>query len=296
MPDHLLSTPGPILRPSLRPGLRVVRRDDRHLQVGVDLPHRLVVEDHPDVRRVLDDLRTGTGAAPTTPAGHRVLARLHEAGLLVETTELDAALTGATDRAAVLAAFAQFGDPAAGRLRSRHDARVAVDAPADLAHAAGRLLGAAGGSIAAPGEAASIDLVVSDTEPARDRFDPAVRSGRPHLLVTGTPGGVRVGPFVVPGLTACLRCVDAHLGEADPRRATVVEQCTQASSDLAPRDPTLMALALAWAVSDVVGLLDGDRPATWSTTVDLRPGLAVDRHTWTRHPHCGCAWDAGLAS
>lgn len=290
MPDHPR-----LQRPALRPGLRVVRRDDRHLQVGVDPPHRLVVEDDPDVRRVLGDLRTGAGPAPTTPAGHRVLARLLDAGLLVEAGELDDALTGADDRSAVLAAFAHFGDRAGERLRGRGAAPVSLDAPADLAHAAARLLRAAGLALAGPGHTGTVDLVIADSEPARGRLDPAVRAGRPHLLVTGGPQGVRVGPFVVPGLTACVRCVDAHLGEADPRRATIVEQCTQPSDGVPPRDPALMALAVAWAVRDVVSLVDGDRPATWSTTVEVRPGLAVERQAWTRHPHCGCAWDQELA-
>ncbi|MCW2791620.1 MAG: hypothetical protein JWO76_718 [Nocardioides sp.] len=289
MPD-----PARLIRPALRPGLRVVRRDDRHLQVGIDPPHRLVVEDDPDVRRVLGDLRTGAGPAPTTPAGHRALTRLLDAGLLVEATELDEALAGADDRAGALAVFAQFGDRAADRVRARRDARVVLDAPADLAHPAARLLRAAGLSTAGVGEAGSVALLIADAEPARDRLDAAVRAGRPHLLVTGSGQGVRVGPFVVPGLTACVRCVDAHLGEVDPRRATVLEQCTRGAGDPEPRDPALMALAVAWAVRDVVSLVDGDRPATWSTTVELRPGLALDRHTWTRHPHCGCAWDQEL--
>jgi hypothetical protein len=284
-----------LLRPTLRPGLRVLRRDDRHLQVGVDPPHRLVVEDDPDVRRLLGDLRTGAGAGPTTPAGHRVLGQLLDAGLLVDAGELDDALAGADDRSAVLAAFAHFGEHAVDRLRDRGAARVALDAPADLAHAAARLLRAAGLPLAGPGETGTVDLVVADSEPARDRLDPAARAGRPHLLVVGGPQGVRLGPFVVPGLTACVRCVDAHLGEADPRRATIVEQCTTSPGDGWPRDPALMALAVAWAVRDVVSLVEGDRPATWSTTVEVGPGLALERRAWSRHPHCGCAWDQELA-
>ncbi len=143
--------------------------------------------------------------------------------------------------------------------------------------------------------------MLSDGEPDRDALDEALRTGRPHLVLTASSGAVRVGPFVVPGLTACLRCVDAHLGERDERRALVLHQHLSAGPDPhglpAPLDPALMTLAIAWAVRDVLDFVAGDPPSTWSTTVDLAPGLALDRQTWRRHPHCGCCWgdllDAG---
>ncbi len=100
---------------------------------------------------------------------------------------------------------------------------------------------------------------------------------------------MRQGPFVVPGVTACVRCLDAHRSEHDPRRATVLEQCARDGEDAG--DPALAALGLAAAVADVVGFVDGDRPATWSATVDLGAAQPVVR-PWPRHPHCGCAWDA----
>ena len=57
----------------LRPGLHVVRRDDRHLQIGLDLPWRLVVPDEPDVQSVLDDLVSGRPPSPATPEASREL-------------------------------------------------------------------------------------------------------------------------------------------------------------------------------------------------------------------------------
>src|SRR6478735_2692698 len=66
----------------LRPGLHVVRRDDRHLQSGLDPPWRLVVPDEPGVRRVLADLEGDRTPEPATPAAHRVLRDLREAGML----------------------------------------------------------------------------------------------------------------------------------------------------------------------------------------------------------------------
>ena len=301
-PDAAPSDPAPahlrpLRRPVLRPGLRVVRRDDRHLQVGIDPPHRLVVPDSPDVRRLLGELRHGLGPAPGTAETRRVLARLLERDLLVDGVRLSDLLANAPDRAAVLAAYAAYGDDAARRLAARAGARVAVDAPPDLARTAVRLLSASGLPVG-PGEASAAPaalLVVADAAVPRDRLDQAVRAGVPHLLVQGGPGTLEVGPFVVPGLTACVRCVDAHRGEHDPRRSLVLEQWAGAATGTEPRDPALTALALAWAVRDLVAFVDGDEPGTWSATVALGGDPEAGPRRFTRHPHCGCAWGDSLA-
>lgn len=284
-------------RTVLRPGLRVVRRDDRHLQIGLDPPHRLIVEDGPEVRRVLSDLASGGNDEPTSPTGHQVLARLAEAGLLVDAAGLDRALTGAADRAATLACFAEYGDEASARLATRAATRVSVDAPADLGQVAVRLLRAAGVGVVDAGETPAVALVITHGEIAREVLDPMVRAGWPHLLIGSGSGDVTIGPFVVPGVTACRRCVDAHLGESDPRRAMVVGQCADTRGQgLGPRDPVLLTMAVAWAVRDLVSFVDGDRPVTWSTTVSLASGLELERQRWTRHPHCGCSWGGALST
>ncbi len=104
-----------------------------------------------------------------------------------------------------------------------------------------------------------------------------------------------MGPFVEPGRTACLRCVDAHEALADERRPLLIAQAaTAAIRQPPPRDPVLDALALAWAVRDLCRYVEGDEPSTWSTTCDLSPAGLPDAVRWGRHPDCGCAWDAVL--
>lgn len=241
----------------LRPGLHVLRRDDRHLQVGLDPPWRLVVADEPDVRGVLADLEAGEPPAPRTAAGHRVLQELGEAGMLRD-------------------AVAPSG-------------RVHVAGDDDPAAEARRLLSAAGVAVAGRGPAgADVALVLAAGEPARESLDDHLRAGRPHLVVAAGAGGYRIGPFVVPGTTACLRCVDAHLGEHDPRRAVVVEQL--AGLVAAPDDPLLATVAIAWAVRDVLRYLAGELPTAWSATVDLGGADGAQRRAWSRHPYCGCSW------
>lgn len=237
----------------LLPGLHVVRRDHRLLQVGVDPPRRAVLPDDPDVRRLLADLAAGRPAEPATPAGRRALADLAAAGLLGEPSERAGSV-------------ALSGSGAAG------------DAAARLLREAGCELDPAG----------PVALLVVAGEVPRPDVDAEVRAGRPHLPVGAGPHGWTVGPFVVPGRTACLRCVDAHRAEHDPRRALVVEQL--AGRQAAPPDPTLAALAAAWAVRDALTFLGGGEPATWSATVEIGQDLPPRRRTWARHPHCGCSW------
>jgi len=241
----------------LRPGLHVLRRDDRHLQVGLDPPWRLVVPDEPDVRRVLAALEAGETPTPRSPAGHAALRDLREAGMLREPESAPAG-------------------------------RVHVTGPDGPAAEARRLLTAAGASLATRPRSADIALVLTGGEPPREALDDHLRSGLPHLVVAAGAGGYRVGPFVVPGSTACLRCVDAHLGEVDPRRAVVVEQLS--GRPAAPDDPILASVATAWAVRDVLRYLAGGLPTCWSATIDLGPAPGVARRAWARHPYCGCSW------
>jgi hypothetical protein len=110
-----------------------------------------------------------------------------------------------------------------------------------------------------------------------------------------------VGPFVVPGVTACVRCIDAHRSVLDPHHVAVTTRYVHATSqpradglaDLA--EPALAALALAWAIRDVATHLAGGEPATWSRTLSLGAEPAARREeTWMRHPGCGCSWDADV--
>lgn len=288
--------PAPPARLLLRPGLGVARRDDHHLQIGVDAPHRVVVRDDPDVRRLLDDLTAGRVAHAETPSARRLLAALADCGLLVDADAYAAALTRG-DRTTVAVAFAQFGADAARRLDQRERSRVRIDAPPEIRQGVARLLRASGMGLAGADEQPTAVLVVHGREPSRERLDGLVRDGVAHLLLAAAPAYAVVGPFVAPGVTACARCVDAHLGQQDPRRSLVAEQHAREAAGLGPGsyDPVLLQLALAWAARDLVSHADGDRPATWSASVRVEPGLEPARHAWARHPYCGCAWGESLA-
>jgi bacteriocin biosynthesis cyclodehydratase domain-containing protein len=258
-------------RPVLLPGLRVLRRGPGEVQIGLD-PRRAVVLAATDaVRRTLAVLAV---AGPSDQADPAVLAGLARLGLLVE--------------------HAGTPRPTSGRVAVLGFGSSPMPDPADLLRAAGLDPGGAQDH----DRDADVGLLVGAGEPDRDLLDPWVRDGLPHLVVRVTEGVAVVGPFVAPGHTACLRCVDAHHTDADPRWPLLVAQqaaqTARARPDGVPEpvDPVLAGLALAWAVRDLASHAEGRRPATWSATLRLPPDLADGESvTWLRHPECGCSWN-----
>lgn len=255
----------------LAPGLRVIRRGPGHLQVGLYDGRRALLPGTPDVEDALTALLERRPLDPG-PAATRALTTLRDRGCLVPRDDH-------TRREGL-------------RRRSR------VSLVGDLAGAR-ELLTRAGVRVVAPGAHADVALVGGRGEVDRDRLDPLLRTGTSHLVLRLVDGGALIGPFVVPGLTACLRCIDAHRAVADPDHVPVTSRYVRATSrpradggdDVA--DPVLDALAHAWAARDVVAHLEGRRPATWSRTVHLDPDPAQRREEdWSRHPECGCCWSA----
>ncbi len=260
------------MRVRLGAGVRVSDRSGESLQVGLHPGRSAVLPDRPDVRAVLERLRHGVDPGLLRAEAADVLDRLDAGHLLVPT------------------------DEPSSRSRARQTARIALDAPAAEQALTARLLGEAGLAVAGDAAATSspparptASLVVTlGAEPRREKVDLLAQADRPHLLVTAVAGRVRVGPTVVPGITACLRCLDEHQTDQDPRHPLVVEQHLERDPEDRPV-PADLQLALAWAVRDLLALVEGRRPVTWSATLDLDEDGARQR-SWTRHPRCGCAW------
>jgi bacteriocin biosynthesis cyclodehydratase domain-containing protein len=294
--------PGFPARPLLRPGVRVCRRADGVLQIGLDRSLALVTADSAEVNEVLDGLRCGVPPSTPTdlsPTVARLCADLLDHSLVVDgDVWLDAIGSAATHlaRAGLSAAVAENGLEAGRVLDRRRRTGVAVEAFGlpDAADRARELLESSG-----TGTGRDVVLLISSTDPDRSLVDDWVREDLPHVFLTVTEGVLRVGPFVMPGRTACLRCIDAHHTEHDPRRALVLQQYAEAA---VPRDglpepvpADLLDLAVGYVVRDLVNWADGHRPATWSTTVRIDGRLELARTPWPRHPGCGCSWGQALA-
>ena len=261
------------VRRVLAPGLRVVRRGRDLLQVGLYDGRRALLPRTPTVEQVLADL-LARRPVPEDPEPLAVLETLERSGCLAP----DPLLAPVHGPVALLGGWPpeRLGTPDPGGLLRGCGLRVTPWV-----------------------SRAAVVLVLSAGELAREVLDPLLRARTAHVVVRLVDGGAVLGPFVAPGETACLRCVDAHLGVEDPHHVVVTERYVRASGrsrgDGVPDvgDPALAALALAWGVREVGAYLRGQRPAAWSRTLELgaEPSRVVDR-SWPRHPECGCCWAA----
>jgi bacteriocin biosynthesis cyclodehydratase domain-containing protein len=260
---------------ALAPGLRVVRRGRDHLQVGLYDDPRLLLPRSETTLRVLDHVLDQRHLDEAEPGVADVVSRLVESGCASRRRDVQA------------------------RARRRSATRVAVLGHLDP-DPAPLLVGSGLTRCVGSGGEADVVLVLSRGEIERERLDDLLRRRVPHLLVRTVDGGAVVGPFVEPGRTACLRCIDAHLSLGDPDHLPVLTRYVTASQR--PRgdgseevaEPVLGNLAIAWAVRDLLAHVDGERPTTWSRTVRLGPAPSRQVQTaWSRHPECGCCWPGG---
>jgi bacteriocin biosynthesis cyclodehydratase domain-containing protein len=124
------------------------------------------------------------------------------------------------------------------------------------------------------------------------RGDELVRHDVPHLAVVTSAEHVVIGPLVLPGRTACLRCLDLHRRDRDPAWPQVLAQLLGQSRRSHGRAETASATAAAGLVAlQVLVLLDGHAtPVSVGRTLELSlPQGLVDRRSWRLHPSCGCA-------
>src|SRR5262249_3919740 len=117
---------------------------------------------------------------------------------------------------------------------------VAMDAGPPFSEVLVRTAAAAGVAVSS---GATLHVVAVPGEPRRAASDRLVRDDVVHVWMATFPDRVRIGPFVAPGRSACLRCVDAHLGDRDVRRATVLHQLEELPPPGFRTDPCLLQLA-----------------------------------------------------
>lgn len=295
------------MRPLLRPGVPVLPRPDGWLQLGLE----------PDAAVLLPGSSGAAEVVGSLDGSERedgpVLRQLDAAGVLVgEHAVLPLLADPLPGGPAALAALVRHrGEAAPDAVRRRRAIRLEPQAFSPAGEPGGpvdplaRLLdlaalaGLAGLAAHPPHAGTSVVGVLAGTgEPDRERVDAWTRDGTPHLVLRLSEGRAVVGPFVVPGETACLRCVDAHHTDVDPcwpllvhQRASGPGRGRRPDGLPEPVDPVLLALAAAWAARDLASWADGVTPSTWSATLTLDAALTgVELRRWRRHPDCGCGW------
>ena len=176
----------------------------------------------------------------------------------------------------------------------RRAAAIAVDGSGMVADEIRRLLPRARVAIGDPSTTA--DLIVA----CRRRTSPIAVAGRPaHAYRTVPTCGRRsatcvglVGPFVLPGTTGCLRCVDARRADLDPAWPTLLDEADRATRRVvAAVDEPLATVVAALAVHEIAVWASGLGPQTLGAVVEIPYGFGpVQRLDVDLHPQCGCGW------
>lgn len=318
----MTSTPAPPrqaapVRARLRPGTVVVIRDEQTVQVGL-APDRAVVVTAPrgcgpeglaDLLTGLEDGATLGSAAARAGVDDddmadvaRILIRLADLGHVrlhgVGRHERTAGISGASRPVAA------GGDRRGGGPRPAPIRRVHVQGSGQISEALRGPLSVNGCRVttaASPGLMLDVDrppwlrrgfspdlVILTDTV----AVDPVVaaaltRTGQPHLHVHCRDGRVVVGPTVVPGATACLRCADLFRAQRDPRWPFVAAQLVDHSPEAGV--PAVTA-ATALVLAEVGASRQSGAPLqTVGATVEINPAEGLWRRLeWPVVPGCDC--------
>ncbi|WP_062131902.1 hypothetical protein [Demequina aestuarii] len=135
---------------------------------------------------------------------------------------------------------------------------------------------------------AALDVLIS-AGPAVARARALLSANQPHLLVECGEASVRVGPLVVPGVTACATCLGLAATEALSAWPVLALQ----SDSRRPRvDPVTATIAGALAGREAAAFLVGRASRTWRVSGGDVTALAPT----APHPDCRCTDEAVRAT
>ena len=116
---------------------------------------------------------------------------------------------------------------------------------------------------------------------------------RPHLPVVIRETTATIGPFVLPGQTPCLRCVELGRGDRDPAWPVLAAQLIGERHVVEPCDVALASTAASIAALHVLAWLDhgiDPPPPSIGGMLELSlSDLRLRRRTIVAHPGCGCS-------
>jgi hypothetical protein len=118
-----------------------------------------------------------------------------------------------------------------------------------------------------------------------------MRDQIPHLAAAADEAIGIVGPLVIPGRTACLRCIDMTRADRDPAWPLILAQMLGRQPDLLACDAPLAAAVAAHAAAQALEFIDrpAEAGAVANGTLELvLPSWQWRRRTWPPHPDCDC--------
>src|SRR6202050_4337300 len=148
-----------------------------------------------------------------------------------------------------------------------------------------------GGPGKAPASAPLPDLAILVGRHLMELRASLMRDQVPHLAVSADEAIGGVGPLVIPGRTACLRCLDLTRAERDPAWPLILAQLEGREPNPCACDAPLAAAVAAQAAAQVLAFIDRAvtaDPVANGTLELVLPGWQWRRRTWPRHPGCSC--------
>jgi hypothetical protein len=137
-------------------------------------------------------------------------------------------------------------------------------------------------------------LVILADSHRRDLPAALCRDQVPHLAASTNEAIGVVGPLVLPGCSACLRCLDLARAERDPAWPLILAQlASHDATDPAACDAGLAAMVAAQATAQALEFIDRGPAAVTviSGTLELvLPDWQWRRRTWQPHHQCGCRY------
>jgi len=310
------------MRPALKPGLLAVWRNRDTVQFGID-PRRAValtgMRGGAALLGLLDgsrDLAQTLAAAGefgiSVEAADRVITLLAAGGALHDfpVSAFRAMPHGLRTRLAPELATAALahgdGDGGARILARRQGACIRVEGMSRVGLCVASLLAASGIGMVistgpAPGAGAcSRPIPLTGRRPGlviladiyrRELPEALQRDNVPHLMAAASEAIGVVGPLVLPGGTACLRCLDLTRAERDPAWPLILAQLGGGGADPPACDTVLAAAVAAQAAAQALAFVDRPRSASAviNGTLELvLPDWRWRRRTWVPHDRCGC--------
>jgi bacteriocin biosynthesis cyclodehydratase domain-containing protein len=161
-------------------------------------------------------------------------------------------------------------------------ARPVAASHAPASHAPGR---------PAPAQPPWPDLAVLTAHSPPELQADLMRCHVPHLVASASEAIGIVGPLVIPGRTACLRCLDLARTDRDPAWPLILAQLSGRAPDPMACDAPLAAAVAAQAAIQALAFIDraAATSAVRNGTLELvLPSWQWRRRTWPPHRECAC--------
>lgn len=286
--------------PRIRVDFPIISRDSNTVQFADDPRALHVTEEEVRWLRSLPHFSAWSIAAESCPGGSRraqqLLSHARSCGIIEEVGECW--WLAAEDRVATwpsLAALSAWHPQPTSAIASRQANAVEITGDSSLTRAASTVLESSGLVRARHPSQATVTLmmaaITADAPEAAVSLAPASAHDRPHLPIVVFRGRASIGPLIIPGRTACSRCLYLQHRDADPEWPSILTQWMAAHRSFSIGVDPLLALHAATAgVTMLRNWMDGFPTSAGSRLRIQAPDFHIVETTVEPHPECGCRW------